>query len=275
MAGLGLSWANSAADYSRYLPRNVSSRGVVWWTTFGASIAPFLLIVFGVLLSAKNPSGLYGAANPIGYLSQDLPTWFLVPYLITAVGGLVAGAVLDIYSSGLNLLTLGVRLPRYQSVMIDGTIMVIGNIYILFIATTFIGPFQAFLLVLGVPLTAWVAIFLVDLLMFRRNGYDEPELYDTRGGPYYYLGGFNPRAMIAWFAAVIVGLGLTTTSVGWLSWLGWWAKSNSTLANSNIGLLVAFVVAAGLYWLLSLVPLPGTVEPARPTRDTRPSASAE
>lgn len=263
MAGLGLSWANAAADYSRYLPRNVASRAVVWWTTFGASIAPFILIVFGVLLSAKNPGGLYNAANPIGYLASDLPTWFLVPYLVVAVGGLVAGAVLDIYSSGLNLLTLGIRLPRYQSVAIDGTIMVIGNIYILFIASSFIGPFQAFLLVLGVPLAAWAAVFLVDLLLLRGGGYQEADLYNFRGGRYRYLSGFNPRAMIAWFAAVIVGLGLTTTSVGWLQWLGWWANINSTLTSSN--LIVAFVIAAVLYWVLNVIANPSRATQSVPT----------
>ncbi len=257
MAGLGLSWANSGADYSRYLPRSVRSRSVVWWTTFGGSLAPFLLIVFGVLLSAKNPAGLLNASNPISYLANDLPTWFVVPYLIVAVGGLVAGAVLDIYSSGLNLLTLGVRLPRYQSVAIDGTIMIIGNIYILFFAGSFIGPFEAFLLVLGVPLTAWVAIFLVDMAFFRRDGYQEAELYNFRGGPYFYMGGVNPRALVAWLLAVVIGLGLTTTSVGWLTWLGWWAKGNTTLAGTNVGLLVAFVVAAVAFWLLNLLPVPG------------------
>jgi len=69
----------------------------------------------------------------------------------------VAGALLDIYSSGLNLLTLGLRRPRYQSVAIDGAIMILGNIYVLFIAKDCLGTFQGFLLVLGVPLAAWAA----------------------------------------------------------------------------------------------------------------------
>ena len=133
MAGLGIGWVNAGADYSRYLPRSSNRSAIVGWTTFGASIAPILLIIFGALLAANHPD-LASSANPIGDLGQDMPTWFLVPYLLAAVGGLVAGAMLDIYSSGLNLLTLGVKLPRYQSVVIDGTLMVIGNIYILFIA---------------------------------------------------------------------------------------------------------------------------------------------
>lgn len=272
MAALGLGWVNAASDYSRYLPRNVSSRAVVGWTTVGASFAPFLLIVFGILLSAKNPSTLASSSNPIGDLAANLPTWFLIPYLIVAVGGLVAGAVLDIYSSGLNLLTLGVRLPRYQSVAIDGTIMIIGNIYILFIASSFIGPFEAFLSVLGVLLTAWVAVFLVDMVMFRQRGYQDADLYNFRGGSYYYQGGFNLRAIVAWFVAVIVGFGLIQTSVSWLTWLGWWARG--PFAGSSLGILVAFVVAAALYWLLSLVPMPGTVQPTT-SRGTSPSASSE
>jgi NCS1 family nucleobase:cation symporter-1 len=33
MTGFGLGWVNAAADYSRYLPRSSSSRGVFGWTT--------------------------------------------------------------------------------------------------------------------------------------------------------------------------------------------------------------------------------------------------
>ena len=264
MAALGLGWVNAASDYSRYLPRAVSSRAVVGWTTVGASLAPFLLIVFGILLSAKNGSALANSSNPIGDLAANLPTWFLVPYLIVAVGGLVAGAVLDIYSSGLNLLTLGVKLPRYQSVVIDGTIMVLGNYYILFHARSFIPPFEAFLSVLGVLLTAWVAIFLVDMVMLRGEGYRESDLYNFRGGSYFYLNGFNPRAVVAWLVAVVVGFGLIQTTVSWLAWLGWWARG--PFAGSSLGILVAFVVAGVLYGLLSLAPMPGTTQPSTASR---------
>src|SRR4029077_11590425 len=46
MTGFGLGWVNAAADYSRYLPRRSSGRGVVWWTTFASSIAPIVLVIF-------------------------------------------------------------------------------------------------------------------------------------------------------------------------------------------------------------------------------------
>jgi NCS1 family nucleobase:cation symporter-1 len=259
MAGLGIGWVNAAADYSRYLPRSSSRGGIVWWTSFGASIAPIVLIVFGALLAANHPD-LASSANPIGDLGQDMPTWFLVPYLLTAVGGLVAGAMLDIYSSGLNLLTLGVKLPRYQSVVIDGTIMVAGNIYILFVAQDFIGPFIGFLVTLGVLLASWAAIFLVDMLLYRRRtGYDERELYSPAGR----YGSVNMAGVVSFLIAAAVGLGLVTSTATIFKWTGYLinplfpgTKADTTsvagqVAGSSIGLLIAFVLAAVLYAVFS------------------------
>ncbi|MGH2449093.1 MAG: purine-cytosine permease family protein [Chloroflexota bacterium] len=251
MAGLGIGWVNAAADYSRYLPRRASGGSVVAWTTVGASIAPFLLIVFGALLAGSSPQlAKQAGGNPITGLAQYLPTWFLVPYLIAAVGGLVAGAVLDIYSSGLNLLTLGVRLARYKSVAIDGTVMVLGNIYILFVASNFLNTFQGFLFALGVPLAVWSAIFLVDMAMFHRQGYNVAALYAVLA-PYRIMAGVNPAAVVAFIAGTVVGLGLVTNAT--FTWLGWWTSDlPSSFANSSIGLFVGFGIGAVLYFLLSV-----------------------
>jgi NCS1 family nucleobase:cation symporter-1 len=254
MAGLGIGWVNAAADYSRYLPRASSSRGVVLWSTVGASLPPIILISLGVLLAADNPD-LANSADPIGVLADPLPTWFLIPFMITAVGGLVAGAVLDIYSSGLNLLTLGIRLERYKSVLIDGALMLIGNIYLLFFAETFFGPFIGFLITLGVGLASWAAIFLVDLALDRwRQGYDERELYTTAG----HYGALNVAGVISWVIAVVVGLGLVTSTARIFSWTGYLLDlfgddTATAIGGSSIGLLIAFFTAGILYAVLSRV----------------------
>ena len=65
-----------------------------------------------------------------------MPTWFLVPFVIVAVLGLVGGAVLDIYSSGLALLSVGLPVPRYVAAFIDGAIMIAGTIYVVFFPAT-------------------------------------------------------------------------------------------------------------------------------------------
>jgi NCS1 family nucleobase:cation symporter-1 len=256
MAGLGIGWVNAAADYSRYLPRSSSSRSVVGWTVFGASVAPIILIIFGVLLTANNQA-LATSSNPVGVLAEPVPTWFLVPYMIVAVGGLVAGAVLDIYSSGLNLLTLGLRIPRYQSVAIDGVLMIVGNIYILFFNQDFFTPFQGFLITLGVLLAAWAAIFLTDMALFRRRGgYSERDLYASEG----IYGVVNPAGVVAFLVASFVGLGLVTSSAPIFSWVGyllrWFGWEDSALASSSIGLFIGFILAGALYAVLSkLVPV--------------------
>ena len=113
MTGFGLGWVQAAADYSRYLPRSSSSPAVVGWTTFGASLAPVVLVIFGLLLAASSPQlNSKIAADPIGALTTILPLWFLIPFAIVAVLGLIGGAVLDIYSSGIALLSSGVNISR-------------------------------------------------------------------------------------------------------------------------------------------------------------------
>jgi nucleobase:cation symporter-1, NCS1 family len=262
MAGLGIGWVNAGADYSRYLPKGSRGSSVVGWTVFGASVAPIILIVLGVLLAAANPD-LATSSNPIGLLADPLPTWFLVPYMVVAVGGLIAGAVLDIYSSGLNLLTLGLRVPRYQSVAIDGVLMLIGNIYILFFNESFFFPFQGFLITLGVLLAAWSAVFLMDMALYRRQGYGEADLY-TAGGRY---AAWNPAGVVSFAVAGFIGLGLVTSSAWIFSWAGyllrWFGWENTAFASSSLGLLLAFAIAGALYVVLSKTTAGGHAPVAR------------
>src|SRR5947209_4019014 len=90
------------------------------------------LVVVAALIVAGSSDRVSSAlaADAVGGLAQILPTWFLVPFIIVAVLGLVGGAVLDIYSSGLALLSAGLRVPRYVAALIDGTVMVLGSIYV-------------------------------------------------------------------------------------------------------------------------------------------------
>src|SRR6185437_11922757 len=108
-------------------------------------------------------------SDPIGALAEVLPTWFLVPFAIVAVLGLMGGAVLDIYSSGLSLLAAGIRIPRHLAALVDGVIMVVGTVYVVFAADNFIGPFQGFLITLGVPIAAWCGVLLADIALRRRD----------------------------------------------------------------------------------------------------------
>jgi purine-cytosine permease-like protein len=244
MTGFGLGWVNLAADYSRYLPRQSSGAGVVGWTTFGASVAPVMLFAFGLLLAGSSTDLSDAiAADPIGALAAALPTWFLVPFVIVAVLGLVGGAVLDIYSSGLALLSIGLPVPRYVAAFIDGLVMIAGTIYVVFYGDEFLGEFQGFLITLGVPVAAWCGIMLADLVS-RRRDYAEADLYDPRGR----YGDVRWLPVVTMIVATGIGWGLVTNSLAsWLTWQGYLLEpfglggKEGTWAFANLGVLFALV----------------------------------
>lgn len=245
VTGFGLGWVNSASDYSRYLPSSSSGFGVTAWTTFGASVAPAILMVYGLLLAGSdtNLNKAIGA-DPIGALTTLLPTWYLIPFALVVIGGIVGGAVLDIYSSGLVLLTLGLRVRRWQAALLDGVIMIIGTIVVVWVAKNFIGPFQGFLITLGVPIAAWCGVFLGDMAL-RRSDYAQAELYDVRGR----YGAANLVAVSAMLLGTAFGWGLVTnTFAHWLSWQGYLlgplglGGKQGAWAYANLGVLLALAV---------------------------------
>jgi nucleobase:cation symporter-1, NCS1 family len=253
MTGYGFGWVNAAADYSRYLPRTASTRGVVGWTTFGGALAPVVLLIAGLLLAGSDAelSAAIGL-DPIGALGTLLPTWFLVPFIVVVVLGLIGGALLDIYSSGLSLLAAGLRVPRPVAASIDGTLMVIGTVAVVFFADSFIGPFQGFLITLGVPIAAWCGVMLADIAL-RKRDYAEPELFDPRGR----YGSVQPVPLALLAIGTFLGWGLVTnTFASWLGWQGYLLEpfglggKDGAWAYANLGVLLAFLV--GLLGTLAL-----------------------
>ncbi len=251
LTGFGLGWINSAADYSRYLPRSASSAGVVAWTTIGAASAPIILVGYGLLLAGSDGDLLEAIGNdPIGALATILPTWYLIPFAFVAILGLVGGAVLDIYSSGLTLLSLGIRIPRWSAAGIDGVIMMLGSIYFVFIADNFFYPFQTFLYFVGVPVAAWAGVMLADVAM-RRGPYAERDLFDPRGR----YGSVRWPAVLTMLVGTGVGWGLVTSSQGitWLAWegyfMGWLGGADGPWATASVGIVFALVIGF-LGWLV-------------------------
>lgn len=243
LTALGLGWVNCAADYSRYLPRTASSRGVVGWVTLAASLGPVVLVLFGILLTGSDEA-LSSAVqtDPIGALTTILPTWFLVPFAVVAILGLIGGIVLDIYSSGLALLSLGVPVTRPVAATIDGVLMTVGAVVVVFFADSFIGPFQGFLITMGVPIAAWCGIFLGDLTL-RRRDYAEAEL-DSATGRY---GSVRWSAVALMALGTAVGWGLVVnTFAGWLSWQGYllgpFGGKEGTWAFASLGVLVSLAI---------------------------------
>jgi NCS1 family nucleobase:cation symporter-1 len=166
--------------------------------------------------------------------------------------GLVGGAVLDIYSSGLTLLAAGLRVPRWSAALIDGVLMIVGTIYVVFFSSNFIGPFEGFLITLGVPISAWCGVMLADIAL-RRKPYAEADLFRSSGR--YGLVRWVPVGLLV--AGSVLGFGLVVnTDASWLSWQGYLlgpfglGGKTGTWEFANLGVIVALVVAF-VGWLVA------------------------
>jgi purine-cytosine permease-like protein len=242
ITGIGLGWVNSAADYSRYLPRDISSKAVFSWTVFGAAVVPIVLVIYGAALSGSSldlKSAI--AMDPIGALTNLLPTWFLIPFALVAILGLVGGAILDLYSSGLTLISIGLKVRRPIAAAIDATIMLIGTFYIVWVSSDFFVPFQGFLITLGVPVATWSAIFVADLLL-RKRDYVEEDLFNVNGR-YGYV---NWAAVSLVAFGSLLGWGFVTNNfASWLSWQGYLmfliGGKDGQWAYANVGVIFSLL----------------------------------
>lgn len=247
MTGFGLGWINIAADWSRYQKRSTSDGSIVAWNVIGGSSAPVILVIFGLSLAGSDQSLSEAiSGDPIGALISILPIWALIPFWIVAVLTLVSGAVLGIYSSGLTLLSLGIRIPRPAAAAVDGVILTIGTIWVAFFAQDFVGPFQSFLITLGVPMAAWAGILIADILS-RRTDYDEAALFDARGR----YGSVDWLSVGTMLVATVLGWGLVINNfadvAAWNNWQGYLlflvGGREGTWAYANLGVLVALVLS--------------------------------
>jgi purine-cytosine permease-like protein len=247
-AGTGIGWANAGADYARYLPRRVPGGRLVAASAFGAGIPLVVLISLGSLLAAGEPD-LASASDPVSAINAMLPSWMSIPYLIAAFGGLLLSNHLSVYSAGLTVITLGIRVRRTFAVGLDVVVTFAGGIYFMLIANDFYGPFITFLTLLAVPINAWVGIFAVDLM--SRRSYDNDALMNLeRSSRYWFRGGVAWAAMISWAAAIVVGLlfteaGTSATDV-WFSG----PLAHSWIGTNGLGWVVTLALAAGVYALL-------------------------
>lgn len=164
-SGSGLGWSSTAADYSRYLPATTSRLRIVAAVTLGGAIPQALLMALGAAIAIALPD----ATDPVAGLSTIFPAWLVVIYLVLVIVQMVSLNGVDLYSSGVTLQALGVRISRWQAVLVDGVLCgIVGAAVVL--SGSFYQFVSTFLLFMIVWFAPWAGVFLVDL-MLRRGRY--------------------------------------------------------------------------------------------------------
>ncbi|MEW2155602.1 cytosine permease [Streptomyces sp. NPDC007189] len=186
----------TSADFSRYLPRTASARAVAGWTALGGFLASVLVCGIGALAATA-----VDMSDPESSLQRLLPSWFRPLFLLALVLGTVALNALTAYSAGLALQAVGIRIRRSRSVLVDGTVSVCLTLYALLVSD-FLDTVGNVLQLTVVLLGPSTAVYATDIVL-RRNRYDGLALGDeSRTGPFWYAGGFNPAGVLALGAGV-------------------------------------------------------------------------
>jgi purine-cytosine permease-like protein len=192
----GLTWSNAGSDYTRYLPRDTSLLRIFAAVCAGG----FLPTVALELLGAAVATSTRGASDPITGMTHVLPVAMLLPYLVVVSTTTMLAQSIDLYSSGLSLQALGLRLSRTACVCID--LVIAGSLgAVALFNDGFNRLYSDFLSLVVVWMAPWAAVYLADWAL-RRGRYDVEGLLATRGGPYWQSGGVR----IAGVAALVAGM---------------------------------------------------------------------
>ena len=262
IAAGGISWVPSGPDFTRYLPHRAPGRRIVGATVSGAGIVVVPMVLMGAVMAVSVPD-LAKATDPVSFLGDVLPTWLAVPYLVTALVGMLLINSLSMYSAGFTAQTLGVRLPRSTAVGVNAVISLVGGLLLMLVAKSFYGSFITFLTLLAVSFSAWIGVFGVDML--RRRGravrYDAEGLLNTGpGGRYWYRGGFAWQAVASWTVALAAGL--CFTRVDWFSG----PLASTWIGRNGLGWAATIVIAAAVH---AALPVPR--ENSVPAADEAPA----
>ncbi|CAM5593458.1 allantoin permease [Streptomyces avidinii] len=266
IAAGGISWVPSGPDFTRYLPRTASAKGMVGATIGGAAVVVIPMVIMGAVMAVATPD-LATAQDPVSFIGELLPIWIAVPYLLIALVGMLLINSMSMYSAGFTAQTLGIKVPRAAAVSVNAVISLVFGFLLMVVATSFFGSFISFLTLLAVAFSAWIGVFGVDML--RRTSYDGAALLDTtRTSAYWYRGGFAWQAMTAWGLALVVGL--LFTKVDWFSG----PLATTWIGRNGLGWAAGIATSALLYAVLPRTAAPAPDAPDSPGQ-ARPAGSDE
>jgi purine-cytosine permease-like protein len=235
--GYAAGWNPYAADYSRYLPPDVSGKAVAWWSALGVFWSCVLLETAGAAVVTAGQSSLAPSS-----FTNLLPTWIGKLTLVAVVVGAVAANALNVYSGSISFMAIGLRLPANSARAAVALVFGVAGLIVAFDGLNDVSKYENFLLVISYWIGPWLGVGLVDRLLRGRR--DIQAMLGDRG----YLNWAGPIAMA-------VGGGLSI-----------WLFSNQTKYQGvlvkhhpSIGDLtfeVGFAISAVLYLALYLATRP-------------------
>jgi purine-cytosine permease-like protein len=159
---------------------------------------------------------------------------------------------LDMYSSGVTLQAMGVKVKRYQAVLIDCFLAFLVTLFAIF-NSSFHTYLTDFVDLVSVWIAPWFAIFMVDWAM-RKYRYVPSELQRTdRGSLYYGAGGVFWPAIIAQVVGMYAAISALSTTFHMPRWLNpiVYATRDSYGYGADFSVFLGIAVGGLLYLALA------------------------
>src|SRR5256885_1498209 len=234
-AGWGLSWVTWASDYSRFVPRTVSSTAVFWYSYVGTFVPTVWLAILGATVASVTKD-----TDPAKMVSAVFGGITSVLVLLMVLHGPIATNILNIYSAALAALSTGVRLSRMALGLIAGIVGYLVTIYFVF-QPSFAKAFDNWMVSLILWMSPWAGVILADFFIMRRAQIDVDELY--RDPQHSAYGDINWGGIVAFLVGLIAGWTVEDGLVPLLQG----PISTRLLSGADLSWLVGLVVGGAMY----------------------------
>lgn len=222
-----MSWGPYASDYSRYLPSSVRLKDIFRNTFLGSFISTTFVEIVALIISFTSLS-----SSPIDSLKSISGNLYPISLGAIALGG-VAANVLNLYSASLSGLVGGIKMNRTKFV---GIVAIAGIILSALFYRGFYEFFESFLLVLDYWISPWIAILVVDFLIFRRQSLK----FDLK---------FKGSGVVSYILGLLISVPFMNISLGSINHT---FPLSLKLGGIDISYFIGFVSSAVIYLIIEL-----------------------
>lgn len=237
--GWGISWVTWASDYSRFVPRSVSSKSVFWYSYIGMFVPTVWLAILGATIASTTLD-----TDPAKMVSAVFGGTTSILVLLLVLHGPIASNILNVYSAALAALSAGLKFSRLGLATIVGVAGYLTTLYFIF-APSFAKAFDNWMISLLLWMSPWAGVVLADFFIKRKGKIEVAELYKSPETSAY--GDINWGAMIAFFLGLAAGWSVEDGLVGPLQG----PISLGLLGGADLSWLFGIVVSGGVYLILS------------------------
>ena len=245
LALFGFAVLSFAGDFARKLPADTPGSKVFFLSFVSTLFLPLLTGVLGLLwlFMAGDTLGTSFTNEVLATVAASAPVWVFVIFVVAVGLSLLYLVIASMYSLSGNLTGLA-RMPGWLAAVIGAVLLLTAVLVpsLLVAVSTLHESILELVLLAAVVASAWAGVFISDALI-RTRGYHEVSL--TR--EYGFYGRLNLANTFGFLLAVALGFGYLNGGPqlsSWSGYLGDFTPEIFEIAGSNIGIAMAFGLAA-------------------------------